>query len=604
VMHTYDPYRHGWRYDIGGFAWDNTELAPGNWLWYSFLRTGNEDIYKMAVAMTRHTSEVDCYHLGPFKGMGSRHNVSHWGCGAKEARIGQAAWKRQYYYLTTDERSGDLMKESLDGEKGACEFDALRIAQPKEKYPYSAPARLRWGPDWLALAGNWMTEWERTGDKKYYDKIVAGLESLTKLPAGLFTGPNGLGYDPTTGKLSYDGNPKITNHNHLATIMGGYEILLEMFDMIDQPAFRKTFTDYCRFYSMPENDSDRNTDNANWGDFKFLTPRLTAFAARELKDDKLAARAWSELLAGKRKSGTQSGSLYSSTIINSSEVLNPVHENVNVGTNGTAQWGLNAIIMLELIGDKVPDQKAAKEKEAYTELDKLDWKPIFMDDFKDPWQNNWFLDGQKAQLKNSKSGLIFKAGTTPASDAAHAVLWTKESFEGDLRVEFDFTRKDTATKFVNILYLFAEGSGVGVYDKDISKWNNLRTIPAMSTYFEHMNAYHISFAAFENDNTDANADYIRFRRYLPERGLGLNGTDCKPEYMNTGLFRTGLSCHITVIRRGNELYMKINNPEKETLCHWQTTEFPVLNSGRIGLRLMGSRVSEFRNFKVSGLNGG
>ena len=26
VMHAYDPVRHTWRYDIGGFAWDNTEL--------------------------------------------------------------------------------------------------------------------------------------------------------------------------------------------------------------------------------------------------------------------------------------------------------------------------------------------------------------------------------------------------------------------------------------------------------------------------------------------------------------------------------------------------------------------------------------------------
>ena len=41
--------------------------------------------------MTRHTAEVDVYHIGPNAGLGSRHNVSHWGCGAKEARISQAA---------------------------------------------------------------------------------------------------------------------------------------------------------------------------------------------------------------------------------------------------------------------------------------------------------------------------------------------------------------------------------------------------------------------------------------------------------------------------------------------------------------------------------
>ena len=58
----------------------------------------------------------DSYHIGPNAGLGSRHNVSQWGCGAKEARISQAAWNRFYYYLTTDERCGDLMTEVKDAD--------------------------------------------------------------------------------------------------------------------------------------------------------------------------------------------------------------------------------------------------------------------------------------------------------------------------------------------------------------------------------------------------------------------------------------------------------------------------------------------------------
>ena len=34
VMHTYDHDRHVWRYDVGGYAWDNSELSPDLWLWY------------------------------------------------------------------------------------------------------------------------------------------------------------------------------------------------------------------------------------------------------------------------------------------------------------------------------------------------------------------------------------------------------------------------------------------------------------------------------------------------------------------------------------------------------------------------------------------
>ena len=37
VMHTYDKVRHNWRYDMGGYAWQNTELVPTLWLWYAYL---------------------------------------------------------------------------------------------------------------------------------------------------------------------------------------------------------------------------------------------------------------------------------------------------------------------------------------------------------------------------------------------------------------------------------------------------------------------------------------------------------------------------------------------------------------------------------------
>ncbi|MEG1686196.1 MAG: hypothetical protein RR319_09695, partial [Bacteroides sp.] len=72
-------------------------------------------------------------------------------------------------------------------------------------------------------------------------------------------------------------------------------------------------------------------------------------------------------------------------------------------------------------------------------------------------------------------------------DADHTVLWTKQSFDGSLRIEYDYTRLDTINKFVTILYLFAEGSGIGSYSQDISTWDTLRRIPAMNEYFDHMN---------------------------------------------------------------------------------------------------------------------
>ena len=70
VMHTYDFDRHEWRYDVGGFAWDNSELATDVWLWMYFLRSGRADAFRFAEAMTRHTGEVDVHHLGKLRAAG------------------------------------------------------------------------------------------------------------------------------------------------------------------------------------------------------------------------------------------------------------------------------------------------------------------------------------------------------------------------------------------------------------------------------------------------------------------------------------------------------------------------------------------------------
>ena len=63
------------------------------------------------------------------------------------------------------------------------DLDPMRLAQPRSEYPCTAPARLRIGPDWLAYAGNWMTEWERTGNTTYRDKIIAGMKKHWPAPA-------------------------------------------------------------------------------------------------------------------------------------------------------------------------------------------------------------------------------------------------------------------------------------------------------------------------------------------------------------------------------------------------------------------------------------
>ena len=337
VMHAYDPVRHTWRYDIGGFAWDNTELASNMWLWYNFLRTGRADIWRMAEAMTRHTGEVDVYHIGPNAGLGSRHNVSHWGCGAKEARISHAAWNRFYHYLTTDERSGDLMTEVKDADHKLYELDPMRLAQPRSEYPCTAPARLRIGPDWLAYAGNWMTEWERTGNTVYRDKIIAGMKSISALPNRLFTGPKALGFDPETGIITTECDPKLESTNHLMTIMGGFEIANEMMRMIDIPEWKDAWLDHAARYKKKAWELSHS---------RFRISRLMAYAAYHLRDRQMAEEAWTDLFT--RLEHTPAPSFRITTIL-PPEVPAPLDECTSISTNDAALWSLDAIYMQEVI---------------------------------------------------------------------------------------------------------------------------------------------------------------------------------------------------------------------------------------------------------------
>ncbi|HKH59364.1 MAG TPA: hypothetical protein VKA49_00965, partial [Flavitalea sp.] len=347
VMHTYDDVRHSWRYDVGGYAWDNTELSTDMWFWYTYLRTGRPDIFRMAEAMTRHTSEVDVYHIGKLAGLGSRHNVRHWGCGSKEVRESQAAYRRYYYYLTTDERTGDIMHEVAEtADQRLVTLDPLRLILGKTQYPTHA----RVGPDWFALIGNWMTEWERTGDKRWRDKIMEGVNSFAKMPSGFFSGEQGaFGYDPATKKM-YQLNDTI-GVIHLSVLMGGPEVIYELKDILQDKNFDRLWLQFAKFYGSSE--GEQMKEFGKTGRLGSLGPwyaRLPAYAASITNESRYADTAWKAFLSP----GTNAQ--FTPRLVTGSDALKPLVEVKDISTNNTAQWCLNAIQLLELVGDKLPKQ--------------------------------------------------------------------------------------------------------------------------------------------------------------------------------------------------------------------------------------------------------
>ncbi len=224
------------------------------------------------------------------------------------------------------------------------------------------------------------------------------------------------------------------------------------------------------------------------------------------------------------------------------------------------------------------------------------WELEFDDICSEIWKQNWTLDGLIAKVENTDKGMHFSAGPEFKNDAHHAVMWTKQSFAGDVKIEYDYTRTDSETSCVNILYIQATGDEEGPYVKDISKWKELREVPAMKTYFENMNALHISYAAFVN-SADTSF-YVRARRYPKPKNESFNVTKVSPSYDSQGYFKTGLRYHITVIKTGSQLFFKMESDEGKEFFAWDLSKVDPINEGRIGLRHMYTRSSSYRNFKI------
>ncbi|MEU8892325.1 Tat pathway signal sequence domain protein [Streptomyces sp. NPDC048442] len=351
VMHSYDPVRHQWRYDVGGYAWDNSELSPDLWLWYAYLRSGRADIFRFAEAMTRHTGEVDVYHLGKWAGLGTRHGIQHYADSAKQQRIANTTYRRIYYFLTADERTGDLMHANVDSDETFLALDPIRKIRTELYTPDRHALSIGFGTDWSGLVSAWLTEWERGGPKaaKAKARVLSTMETIAAQPNGFVQG-TGL-YDLDTGRFAVEKEAKV-GVSHLSAVFGLNELCAELIDLVDMPEFKEAYLDYCRFFN-----ATKAEQRARYGkDFGSLLlfqghSRLDAYAAVQSGDAKLAERAWEKFY---NSDGYKESAPWKTEKVTGPVTLVPGSEANWVYTNDTALYGLAAIENLALVGDRMP----------------------------------------------------------------------------------------------------------------------------------------------------------------------------------------------------------------------------------------------------------
>jgi hypothetical protein len=355
VQHTYDPYRHAWRYDVGGFAWDNSELSTDLWLWLYFLHTGRADVFKMAEAMTRHTGEVDVYHTGKFKGFGTRHGVQHFSDSSKQLRISNAFYRRIYFYLTGDERTGDLVSELQECQNALLGLDSHRKVQAHADIAEGF-AMTNIGLDCGPLAAAWLTAWERRteGWEKSKELLMKLLDGIASLKHGI--GNNAILLNPTTGEV-HECPPPTPEWaiSHLSMLFGFPEIFAELLDYAraEYPStvenFMTVWLSYCRAYNGGPGVQRKEfgfefPSHATW---RQSHSTLTAFAAVEQDSEDLAHAAWTQFFS--TDGYTQD---HDWTILKADppEYFNHGEEAVWIRTNEAARYGVSAISNLANIG--------------------------------------------------------------------------------------------------------------------------------------------------------------------------------------------------------------------------------------------------------------
>jgi hypothetical protein len=234
--------------------------------------------------------------------------------------------------------------------------------------------------------------------------------------------------------------------------------------------------------------------------------------------------------------------------------------------------------------------------------------------FEDPmaanWQENWFLDGENALLEHRDGGLAFiteykvdKNEDRAGFDAQHAVLWTRQEFDGDIRITYTYTKLPDCS-WQKLIYVQAQGIGEEPYVEDIYAWKDLRKVSVMSEYFDHMNLIGLSLR-----------NEVRCRRY-PWSDVKRN-VQLDNEFLPRAQCEKmpiGREYHVVVEKRKKSIWLRITDAETGEVAvdqTWDLTDKKVLKNrnpeyiekGRIGLRHMGGFKAVYRDFKVTQLGG-
>ena len=165
---TWEADAGEWRFH-GRWGWCNSEWDPRHAFWVQYARTGDPELFALAEAFTRHSTDVDTCHWHPvrpyFVGGCYRHSVDHFGDEPCASHTFVDNWL-DHYAATGDGRTLDVLKE-------AGEF-FLRFRWTEDpRFSFS-----------LRTTGNTLRGllivWEVTGDESYLRRAETLYETIAR----------------------------------------------------------------------------------------------------------------------------------------------------------------------------------------------------------------------------------------------------------------------------------------------------------------------------------------------------------------------------------------------------------------------------------------
>ncbi|MEI7435686.1 MAG: hypothetical protein WCL16_02635 [bacterium] len=230
VMQSYYGDRGQWAFDDGGHAWINSESLPDLGFWLMAFRYGRADWMEGAIAMSRHNRDVDMYHRGNFKGVGSRHNVNHWGCKDKEWRVSMPLVKRFHDYMTGDPWTREVILETV------------AVYQLYDRTSGSAPSMSS------ALAGL-MVKAEMTGEDKDRAVLINAMDVYARAVGEDRQLIKSVHINLATGAGEpVEGSGNLMGMYFFLTSFGGQHTLVELAETYQHEALTKALVRHAELY--------------------------------------------------------------------------------------------------------------------------------------------------------------------------------------------------------------------------------------------------------------------------------------------------------------------------------------------------------------------